>query len=163
MRNSLHASARRGQPFGSDRPHPEFSLKPDRGPCRPDRDHCAPSGPSFVPEARDGGMVVTSLGNADAIGRNTFSDAAVEVQLYQRGLVSLTLGTLAFTAHALSDPGALAYATAETQVEAAGADVMVITATHTHDVEGGHFRIPDYTGVSVSVANDGVITFQSRA
>lgn len=47
--------------------------------------------------------------------------------------------------------------------EAAGADVMVITATHTHDVEGGHFRIPDYTGVSVSVANDGVITFQSRA
>jgi len=47
--------------------------------------------------------------------------------------------------------------------EAAGADVMVITATHTHDVEGGHFRIQDYTAVSVSVANDGVITFQSRA
>ena len=126
MRNSLDASARRGQPFGPDRPHPEFSLKPDRG--HPDRDHPAP--PSFVPEARDGGMVVTALGNADAIGRNTFSDAAVEVQLYQRGLVSLTLGTLAFTAHALSGPGAPAYATAETQVEAAGADVFIARTVH---------------------------------
>jgi Ca2+-binding RTX toxin-like protein len=128
MRNTLHASAHRGPPFAPDRPHAEYALKPNRPPCHHDRDHVAP--PSFVPEARDGGMVVTALGNADAIGRNTFSDAAVEVQLYQRGLVSLTLGTLAFTAHALSGPGALAYATAETQVEAAGADVFIARTLH---------------------------------
>jgi sugar-phosphatase len=37
--------------------------------------------------------------------------------------------------------------------EAAGADVMVITATHSHPVETPHSSIPDYNGVRAHIEN----------
>lgn len=44
--------------------------------------------------------------------------------------------------------------------EAAGADVMVITATHNHPVEGGHFRIADYRGLVPHIDTDGRISIR---
>ena len=40
--------------------------------------------------------------------------------------------------------------------EAAGADVIMITATHRHPLELGHPAIADYSGVRVSAAADGL-------
>jgi sugar-phosphatase len=39
--------------------------------------------------------------------------------------------------------------------EAAGADVTVITATHSHPVGGDHYKLRDYRGVTVTVGADG--------
>ena len=39
--------------------------------------------------------------------------------------------------------------------EAAGADVAVITATHSHPVAGGQSRMPDYSGVTLKIGADG--------
>jgi sugar-phosphatase len=41
--------------------------------------------------------------------------------------------------------------------EAAGADVMVITATHQHPVETAHQQIPHYADISIRLAEDGQI------
>jgi sugar-phosphatase len=46
--------------------------------------------------------------------------------------------------------------------EAAGAEVMVITATHSHPVEGGRYRITDYSAVAPHVAGDGRLSFRTR-
>lgn len=47
--------------------------------------------------------------------------------------------------------------------EAAGADVMVITATHTHPFKTTHPTIPGYLGVSVVVDADGMTLVQSES
>lgn len=46
--------------------------------------------------------------------------------------------------------------------EAAGAEVMVITATHSHPVEGGQYRMTDYTAVAPHVADDGRVSFRLK-
>jgi sugar-phosphatase len=46
--------------------------------------------------------------------------------------------------------------------EAAGAEVMVITVTHTHSVEGGAYRMRDYGAVAAQVANDGRLSIRAR-
>lgn len=47
--------------------------------------------------------------------------------------------------------------------EAAGADVMVITATHTHPLETQHSRIVDYRQVLLDVGRDGRMTLRAAA
>jgi sugar-phosphatase len=42
--------------------------------------------------------------------------------------------------------------------EAAGADVMVITATHAHPVETAHSTIANYDGLRVHIAEDGKLS-----
>jgi len=42
--------------------------------------------------------------------------------------------------------------------EAAGADVMVITATHQHKVETPHGNIPHYADISIAIEADGRLT-----
>ncbi|MEG8024635.1 HAD-IA family hydrolase [Sphingomonas aurantiaca] len=44
--------------------------------------------------------------------------------------------------------------------EAAGADVLVITATHSHGVEMAHPTVVDYVRLSVTVREDGLIVTQ---
>lgn len=44
--------------------------------------------------------------------------------------------------------------------EAAGSEVMVITATHNHKVEGGRYRITDYRGLVPHVGEDGRISIR---
>jgi len=44
--------------------------------------------------------------------------------------------------------------------EAAGADVLVITATHSHGVEMAHPTVVDYVRLSVTVCEDGLIVTQ---
>ncbi len=46
--------------------------------------------------------------------------------------------------------------------ESAGADVMVITATHTHPFETAHQTIPGYIGIEVSVDENGDLTLTDR-
>jgi sugar-phosphatase len=47
--------------------------------------------------------------------------------------------------------------------EASGAEVMVITITHSHPIEGGHFRIRDYLQVVPHVGEDGSISIRAKA
>ncbi|MFB9947271.1 HAD-IA family hydrolase [Rhizobium puerariae] len=47
--------------------------------------------------------------------------------------------------------------------EAAGADVVVITATHSHEIETGHPRIPGYLDVIPHVGEDGRLSVRLRA
>jgi sugar-phosphatase len=47
--------------------------------------------------------------------------------------------------------------------EAAGADVMVITATHSHRVETEHSTIPDYLGVVPHIAEDGRLSIRQAS
>ncbi|WP_246690782.1 HAD-IA family hydrolase [Neorhizobium alkalisoli] len=47
--------------------------------------------------------------------------------------------------------------------EASGAEVMVITETHSHPVEGGHFRIRNYLQVAPHVDADGAISIVAKA
>ncbi|MFB2553106.1 HAD-IA family hydrolase [Ensifer soli] len=42
--------------------------------------------------------------------------------------------------------------------ESAGADIMVITATHHHPIETTHTRIPGYVGITVETGADGRLT-----
>jgi mannitol-1-/sugar-/sorbitol-6-phosphatase len=46
--------------------------------------------------------------------------------------------------------------------ENAGADVMVITATHSHPIETGHSKIPGYLDVVPHVSEDGRISVRLR-
>jgi sugar-phosphatase len=47
--------------------------------------------------------------------------------------------------------------------EAAGADVMVITATHGHPIETGHSKIPGYLEVVPHIGEDGLISLRRRS
>ena len=47
--------------------------------------------------------------------------------------------------------------------EAAGADVMVITATHQHRMETAHHHIPHYTDIAISVIADGRLKVVKQA
>ena len=47
--------------------------------------------------------------------------------------------------------------------EAAGADVMVITATHSHPIETGHPRIPGYLDVVPHISEDGRLSVRLKA
>ena len=42
--------------------------------------------------------------------------------------------------------------------EAAGASVVVVTATHTHPFTGSHATLPDYTGLSAKLNDAGLLT-----
>lgn len=46
--------------------------------------------------------------------------------------------------------------------EAAGAEVMVITTTHSHPIEGGRYRMRDYGAVAAHVADDGRLSIRSK-
>jgi mannitol-1-/sugar-/sorbitol-6-phosphatase len=46
--------------------------------------------------------------------------------------------------------------------EAAGSDVMVITATHSHPVDGGHFRMATYEAVIPHVGQDGRLSIRRK-
>ncbi len=46
--------------------------------------------------------------------------------------------------------------------EAAGAEVMVITVTHSHPVDGGQYRMADYGAVAPHVADDGRLSIRIR-
>jgi sugar-phosphatase len=47
--------------------------------------------------------------------------------------------------------------------EAAGADVMVITATHSHPMVTAHATTADYTGITNAIGDNGRLTVQRRA
>lgn len=47
--------------------------------------------------------------------------------------------------------------------EAAGADVMVITATHSHPIETGHPKMPGYLDVLPHIADDGRLSVRLKA
>lgn len=47
--------------------------------------------------------------------------------------------------------------------ESAGADVMVITATHSHPMQTRHSTISDYLGVVPHLVGDGLLTIQRRS
>jgi sugar-phosphatase len=47
--------------------------------------------------------------------------------------------------------------------EAAGADVMVITATHSHPMVTAHATTADYTGITSAIGDNGRLTVQRRA
>ncbi|CDZ33846.1 Phosphatase YfbT [Neorhizobium galegae bv. officinalis] len=46
--------------------------------------------------------------------------------------------------------------------EAAGADVMVITATHSHPIETGHSKIPGYLDVVPHIGEDGRLSVRRK-
>lgn len=46
--------------------------------------------------------------------------------------------------------------------EAAGSDVMVITVTHTHPIEGGQYRMTDYATVEPEIAADGRLFIRQK-
>ncbi|SFB43693.1 sugar-phosphatase [Rhizobium sp. NFR07] len=46
--------------------------------------------------------------------------------------------------------------------EAAGAEVMVITATHSHPIDGGQYRMADYQTVAAHVGDDGRLSIRSK-
>jgi len=46
--------------------------------------------------------------------------------------------------------------------EAAGADIMVITATHNHEIETGHWKIPGYLDVTTHIADDGRLSVRFK-
>ncbi|RYH14259.1 MAG: calcium-binding protein [Alphaproteobacteria bacterium] len=149
MQGSFQASPNRGRPFAPDRAQADLDPTSDyvfEG--HGQHHHPAALRPAFVPEAQDGGMAVMALGNADAIGHDSFSDAAVEIRLYQRGIVSLVLGTMTFTAYAASGPDEIAYATADTPVEAPGADIFIartVHATGSGETDAGSWSIASST------------------
>ena len=47
--------------------------------------------------------------------------------------------------------------------EAAGADVMVITATHGHPLETPHQTTGSYTDITIGIGDDGLLTVERRA
>lgn len=86
--------------------------------------------PAFVPEAQDGGMLLTLLGSADAVGVDTYAAAEVSVRLHQRGIVTLAYGSLDFRAEARAPAGGTAFAITATDISAAGADFFLANTAH---------------------------------
>jgi sugar-phosphatase len=46
--------------------------------------------------------------------------------------------------------------------EAAGSEVMVITATHTHPLKAGHYKVPGYLDVIPHIGHDGRISIRRK-
>lgn len=69
-------------------------------------------------------FAVTAWVTADAVGTNTLAQIDVSVQIHDRGAFRLAYGTVHAEAVATSPIGTLAYATALTEVDITGADLV---------------------------------------
>lgn len=74
------------------------------------------------PVEASGGLAATINAEANAVGADTFSDAKLYSRAFERGAVQVVFGSAHLTAAALSPPGEIAYASATSLVDFAGAD-----------------------------------------
>jgi Ca2+-binding RTX toxin-like protein len=83
---------------------------------------------SLVSEPGDGALTLSAAATGTAAGTSTLARTSVDAVVVVRGLVTFAFGEASAEATARSKPGVTAFATAETAVQADGADFF-ITAT----------------------------------